>query len=405
MFTKIILVSWSLILVLITAGSCQQETLTATTTTNPVPEKDFLVSAELVGELPQSILKAMADSRGFADIKADIKYDVQVYHVNYLTSYKGQEIKASGLLAIPKNAPGALPILSGHHGTTFEQQDAPTNFPATFTGFELFASAGYVAVIPDFIGYGVSKQIFHPYYDQKHSALAVIDLVKAAKSNAGKNNLKLNDKLFLVGYSEGGYVTMAAQKEIEMHPEHQMKVTAAAAGAGGFDLTGMLSEISTPKAYSRPSYLAFILQSYNKTYSWNRPLSDFFQEPFASRIPGLFNGVASAGTINQSLSTDPAKLFNQRFYATLSLADGEPVLKKALLENTIYTNWTPASPTRIYQGTHDESVFFQNSKTTYDKMKAAGAKDLKFIPIQNGTHSSSIGPMMMDVIPWFKSLK
>jgi hypothetical protein len=50
-------------------------------------------------------------------------------------------------------------------------------------------------------------------------------------------------------------------------------------------------------------------------------------------------------------------------------------------------------------------VFFQNSKTTYDKLKAAGAKDIKFIPIQNGTHSSSIGPMMMDVIPWFKSLQ
>lgn len=404
MFKKKLLASWALVLVLFTGQSCQQESLT-TPATIPVPEKDYLVSAQLVGELPQSILKAMADSRGYADIKSDIKYDVQVYQVTYLTTYKEQEIQASGLLAVPKNAPEALPILSGHHGTTFEQQDAPTNFPATFTGFELFASAGYLTVIPDYIGYGISKQIFHPYYDQKHSALAVIDLVKAAKSYAQKNSLKLNDKLFLVGYSEGGYVTMAAQKEIESHPEHQLKVTAAAAGAGGFDLTGMLSEIAANKPYSKPSYLAFILQSYIKTYSWNRPLSDFFQEPYASQVPILFNGVASAGTINRSLSTDPAKLFNQTFYTNLKKTDGELALKKALVDNTIYTNWTPASPTKIYQGTQDESVFFQNSKTTYEKLKAAGAKDLEFIPIQNGTHSSSIGPMMMSVIPWFKSLK
>jgi alpha-beta hydrolase superfamily lysophospholipase len=404
MFKKIIIASWSLMVLLLAGSGCQQESLN-TVTANPVPEKDYLVSANLVGELPQSILKAMADSKGYADLKADIQYDVQVYHVTYLTSYKGQGIKASGLLALPKNAPEALPILSGHHGTTFEQQDAPTNFPATFTGFELFASAGYVAVIPDFIGYGASKHIFHPYYDQKHSALAVIDLVKAAKSYARKNSVKINDKLFLVGYSEGGYVTMAAQKEIETHPEHKLKVTAAAAGAGGFDLTGMLTEISTPRSYSKPSYLAFILQSYNKTYSWNRPLSDFFQEPYATRIPNLFNGVASAGTINRSLSTDPAKLFNQSFYVNLTKPEEELALKKALVNNTIYTNWTPASSTRIYQGTHDESVFYQNSKITYDKLKAAGAKDLAFIPIQNGTHSSSIGPMMMDVIPWFKSLK
>lgn len=404
MLKKKLFALWSLILVLFTAVSCQQDTI-STTVANPAPQKDSLVSANLVGELPQSILQAMAKSRGYTDLQADIKYDVQVYKVTYLTSYQGREIEASGLIAVPKNVSDALPILSGHHGTTFEQEDAPSNFPATFSGFELFASAGYMAVIPDFIGYGASKHIFHPYYDQKHSALAVIDMVKAAKSYAKQNSIKLNDKLFLVGYSEGGYVTMAAQKEIETHPEHQLKVTAAAAGAGGFDLTGMLSEISSDKPYSKPSYLAFILQSYIRTYNWNRPLTDFFQEPYASQLPGLFNGFTSAGTINRSLSSDPAKLFNQTFYANLKKADGELALKKALVDNTIYTNWTPLSPTKIYQGTHDESVFFQNSKTTYEKLKHAGARDLEFIAIQNGTHSSSIGPMMMQVIPWFKSLK
>ena len=198
---------------------------------------------------------------------------------------------------------------------------------------------------------------------------------------------------------------MAAQKEIETNPDHKLKVTAAAAGAGGFDLTGMLSEISVDKPYAKPSYLAFILQAYNKTYNWNRPLNDFFQEPYASKIPGLFNGVATAGTINSSLSTDPKKLFNQEFYARLKQDDAEVTLKKALVANTIYTNWVPGSPTKIYQGTADESVFYQNSKDTYDHFMAAGAQNLEFIPIKGGTHSSSITPMMMEVIPWFKSFK
>src|SRR5688572_13866421 len=109
MFKKKLIASWGLILVLFTGQSCQQESLTTPTNT-PVPEKDYLVSAQLVGELPQSILKAMADSRGYADIKSDIKYDVQVYQVTYRTTYKEQEIQASGLLAVPKNAPEALPL-------------------------------------------------------------------------------------------------------------------------------------------------------------------------------------------------------------------------------------------------------------------------------------------------------
>ena len=404
-----IIVSWLFLLLLVIGVACKQSEIQEETipvpAPAPAPEKDYLVEAKLLAELPQSILQAMADSEGFPEIKKDIQYDVQVYHVTYLTTYKDQEIKASGLLAVPKNYSGSLPILSGQHGTTFEQQDAPTNFPTVFSGFELFASAGYLTVIPDYIGYGISKDIFHPYYDQKHSALAVIDLVKAAKSYAKKNQVALNDKLFLVGYSEGGYVTMAAQKEIETNPAHGLKVTAAAAGAGGFDLTGMLSEISADKPYSKPSYLAFILQSYNTVYSWNRPLTDFFREPYASQIPGLFNGIATAGTINRSLSTDPKALFNPEFYTTLKKANGESELKKALVQNTIYTDWVPASPTKIYQGTEDQSVFFQNSKATYDKLIAAGAKDLEFIPIPGGTHSSSIEPMFMQVIRWFKSLK
>ena len=383
--------------------SCQHNEIKESTPA-PIQEKDYLVEAKLLAELPQSILQALADSKGFPEIKKDIKTDVQVYHVTYLTTYKNKEIKASGLLALPKNATGTLSILSGHHGTTFEQKQIPTNFPTAFSGFELFASSGYLTVIPDYIGYGVSKDIFHPYYDQKHSALAVIDLVKAAKSFAKKNQVKLNDKLFLVGYSEGGYVTMAAQKEIEQNPKHGLKVTAAAAGAGGFDLTGMLAEISEDKPYSNPSYLAFILQSYNTAYSWNRPLTDFFQEPYASQIPGLFTGSSSAGTINRALTNDPEKLFNPTFYANLKQENGELELKKALIQNSIPTGWVPASPTKIYQGTEDQSVFYQNSKDAYDKLKAAGAKDLEFISIKGGTHSSSLEPMFMGVIPWFQSL-
>jgi len=399
---KNIILSWLLLLALFFNTSCQQEEAKASA---PVIEKDHLVSAKLLTELPMAILQAMADNRGYPGIKADIKNDIQIFNVTYLTTYQGKEIQASGLMCVPKNVTEPMPILSGHHGTTFEQQDAPTNFPTTFSGFELFASAGYLTVIPDFIGYGISKDIFHPYYDQKHSALAVIDLIKAAKSYAGKNKLVLNDKLFLVGYSEGGYVTLAAQKEIETDSSHKLTITASASGAGGYDLGSMLSEVASGKPYPNPSYLAFILQAYNTTNAWNRPLTDLFKEPYASQLPTLFNGITTAGAINRALPKEPEKLFNATFFSNLKKSNGELELKKALVANSIITNWVPASPTKIYQGTDDAVVFYQNSKNTYDKFIAAGAKDLEFIPIQGGTHGSSIEPMLLSVIPWFQSLK
>ncbi|GEO02710.1 hypothetical protein AAE02nite_03740 [Adhaeribacter aerolatus] len=399
---KNIILSWLLLLWLFVSTGCQREEAKAVA---PAPEKDHLVTAKLLTELPQAILQAMADNRGYPGIKNDIKNDIQVYHVTYLTTYQGKEIKASGLMCVPKNVIGAMPVLSGHHGTTFEQQDAPTNFPAAFSGFELFASAGYLTVIPDYIGYGVSKDIFHPYYNQQYSALAVIDLIKAAKSYAKKNALTLNDQLFLVGYSEGGYVTLAAQKEIETNPSHKLTVTASASGAGGYDLADMLAEVKSGKPYPNPSYLAFILQAFNSANGWNRPLTELFKEPYASQMPSLFNGTASAGTINRALPKEPEKLFNAEFFANLKKEDGELTLKKALVDNSIVTNWVPQSPTKIYQGTADAVVFYQNSKNSYDKFVAAGAKNLEFIPIQGGTHGSSIEPMLKSVIPWFQSLK
>ncbi|MGV3588991.1 MAG: alpha/beta hydrolase family protein [Adhaeribacter sp.] len=399
---KNILVSWLLLLWIFISTGCQQEEAKAVA---PIPEKDHLVSAKLVTELPQAILQAMADNRGYPGIKNNIRNDIQVYQVTYLTTYQGKDIQASGLMCVPKNVTGAMPILSGQHGTTFEQQAAPTNFPATFSGFELFASAGYLTVIPDYIGYGASKDIFHPYYNQQYSASAVIDLVKAAQSYAKKNQLQLNDQLFLVGYSEGGYVTLAAQKEIETNPKHNLTVTASASGAGGYDLVDMLAEVKTGKQYPNPSYLAFILQAFNSANGWNRPLTELFKEPYASQMPQLFNGVASAGAINRALPKEPEKLFNEEFFANLKKEDGELIFKKALVDNSIVTNWVPQSPTKIYQGTADAVVFYQNSKNAYDTFIAAGAKNLEFIPIQGGTHGSSIEPMLMAVIPWFQSLK
>ncbi|MDQ3292690.1 MAG: hypothetical protein M3Q05_15495, partial [Bacteroidota bacterium] len=62
------------------------------------------------------------------------------------------------------------------------------------------------------------------------------------------------------------------------------------------------------------------------------------------------------------------------------------------------------SPTRLYHGTADQSVFFQTSQTVYDRFRAAGAPNVELIPIPGGTHSSSMEPMILSVIPWIQSL-
>src|SRR5687768_1537265 len=127
------------------------------------PSKSYFVSATISNELNAETLKTLAKGLGQNDLLEKIKYDVSTYKLVYKTTYNGQPIEASGLIYIPKGLQGKAPLLSLQHGTTFKKNDAPS-VTGEFYGVELFASSGYISFMPDFIGYGASSQIFHPYY-------------------------------------------------------------------------------------------------------------------------------------------------------------------------------------------------------------------------------------------------
>ncbi|WP_266203927.1 alpha/beta fold hydrolase [Pontibacter kalidii] len=393
---------------LLSHTSCEKEATAAApavvetpATEPPVAGEDlYYVSSELLLSVPKEMLQQLATSQGYGTYGPEIAYGISVYKLVYNTTYLGRQIQASGLVCLPQNMSTPAPVISAQHGTNFAHRDAPSNFEG-LSGFELFAAAGYVMLIPDYIGFGASKDILHPYYDQKHSALAVVDMVKAAKTLYKEKEVPVSDKLFLVGYSEGGYVTLAAQKEIETNPVHGLKVTASAAGAGGYDLVEMLSLVRSGKAYSYPAYLAYVLQAYNNTNEWKRPMSDFFQEPYASKMSELFDGSKSGSAINRELAKDPKALFNPAFFAALQDDQQELPLKKALQANSFY-DWVPQSPTRLYHGTADDVVPFSNSKRTYDRFVAGGARQLEFIPIQGKGHGNAFEPMLQSLLPWLQ---
>jgi pimeloyl-ACP methyl ester carboxylesterase len=394
---------WLVLVVVLTSGlaGCRSEEEPQPTVPNG---QELFVSAQQIITLPKAQSQSLATLAGFGAFASQLKYDATYYKFIYKTTYKGQLIQVSGTLGVPLNTPKAPALLSAQHGTMFLQSDSPSNFPSTFTGFELFAGAGFVTVIPDFIGLGVSSNVVQPYYDKPTSAGAVVDMLKAAKYYLQQqNNIAINNNLFLIGYSEGGYVTMAAQQEIETNTQHGLTLTAAAAGAGGYDLNGMLTGVGAASTYVTPSFLALIVNGYNTTYGWNRPMSDFFQAPYAARIPALLDGTKDRPTIDAQLSTSPVVLFTPAFYAALGTSSGEPVLKQKLADNSFGT-WVPRSPTRLYHGTADESVFYQTSVSTFARFQAAGATNVTFTPIPGGTHQTSITPMMADALPWLQSL-
>jgi alpha-beta hydrolase superfamily lysophospholipase len=91
------------------------------------------------------------------------------------------------------------------------------------------------------------------------------------------------------------------------------------------------------------------------------------------------------------------------FYEHLKQSDGEADLKKALAENNV-SGWKTKIPIRLYHGTKDEVIPYQNSEITLENFKAAGSDDVSLTLIENGTHGSTFEPMMKQFIPWFLEL-
>jgi alpha-beta hydrolase superfamily lysophospholipase len=364
--------------------------------------KPMLISATATKETQLDMLRTLAQMADRNEFTKLVRFSVRTYQIVYETQFNGKTVKASGLLYIPIGLDTKAPLLALHHGTTFIKRDAPST-SNSFSGMEYFASAGYITIMPDYLGYGESSNIFHPYYDRKHSAMTVIDMIKSVKELLVKEKIPFNDQLFLAGYSEGGYVAMAVAKELETNPVHALKVTALAAGAGGYDLEEMLRSITAKTYYAYPSYLGFVLLSYNKTYQWNKPLTYFFQPEYAAALKKHMDGKHDGWYLNSRLTTTVTSLLDPVFYKNIK-SGGEHELTEVLKDNSV-SSWKSGIPIRLYHGTNDEVISYKNSEVTKQKLINAGSKQVELIRIEQGSHGSSFLPMLENFVPWFETLR
>lgn len=366
------------------------------------PGRNYLISALPVDSMSLQQLQGLAKLGGQNDMVGLVRHSVTTYKITYKTVYKGKPIDASGLLYIPQELSQPAPLISLHHGTTFVKKNVPSE--GGFSGMEYFAAAGYVAFMPDFIGYGSSADIFHPYYDRKHAASSIIDGLKSVKEFLHAHSIAFNNQLFLAGYSEGGYVTLAAAEEMESNPDHGLLPTAVAAGAGGYDMEQMLQSVTSSRYYTYPAYLAFVLMAYNITNDWNKPLDYFFQEKWSQVLPELMGGKYDGWQINAKLTSEVRALLNPDFYAGLVSDESEPLLKEALRANSI-KGWKTATPIRLYHGTRDEIIPLENSEITLANFRKLGSENVSLTRIPGGTHGGSFLPMLQQFIPWFETIR
>lgn len=359
--------------------SCEKSSIT---------NDSYLVAAEKVNEYTKNEFNTLIDDEfdnSSSAIPLAAQSGIQQYKITYRTKDTfGNDITASGALVIPTEITSPLPLVSYQHGTIFDESQAPSYFKNSSEAFigSFLASSGFIVCMPDYIGYGASKNVSHPYEHANGLAEPSIDLIRAAKEFIVQQTLNWNKKLMMMGYSEGGYATMAMHKSIEKNYPKEFDLQAVSCGAGAYDKTNSLIytlEKSTTKEPAHLSSYIAVLKIYNTLEKLNRPISYYFKSPYATQIE-------SSG-FYISLDKTVAEIVNDEF-KTAVLTKSDKELMAAFARNDIY-DWKPKAVLRLYHGDADTYVPYLNTENAYNAMKKRNG-NVTLYTIPNGTHSSSI---------------
>ncbi|RRB00055.1 lipase family protein [Larkinella rosea] len=377
-------------------------------TDDPKPEPDtYLVSSDEEASLTKTQLAAQIGQQFPAQyqnlVAVLLKYDVKVYKLVYNTKLPdGTATKASGAILVPTSTTTmpAVPMLSQQHGTILSDTDAPSNFgpnsEAAFGG-TLFASIGFIMVCPDYIGYGESKAIPHTYEHRESLATASLDMLRAAKEFVKAKSIKWDNRLFLSGYSEGGFATMSLQKKIEEEFPTEFTLTASSMGAGAYHKSAFMNYIINQKTHGIAAYNRLYLWTmitYNNLYKLNKPMSYYLKEPYATQ--------ATQNGYNVTINTSISDIFTDSFKKAVN--DGTDTgFLNAIKDNDVY-DWKPKTPTYLYHGKSDNLVFFFNTQDAYDAMRKRGATNVEIKPIEGKDHSTAIMDYLLGTYAYFTSI-
>ena len=402
---------WMIIIMALVLQSCRKDDETVPVPLQPVDHlRGEIIGITSMGIYTVEDIQQLLDATG-EDFSFVMYNSVEAFSVKYYTeNEKGDIILASGAMFVPQNT--SIPFIMSIQHSTETKRDlvasvSPENSTEGIIGL-LAASMDYLVLVPDYPGFGAST-CTHPYLHANSIVPSVIDLALVGKKYCTDQEIIFRDDLYLTGFSEGGYVSLLTQKVIEESYQDEFDLIAVAPLSGPYDLKGMFDKIIQEGSYSTPAYVAYVLTAYDKIYGWNS-LESFFRAPYASMMPGLFDGTRSWGEITNALPVTLHELLHPDFnmYYPLPHENNNDFkstgLVSALNENT-QLDWVPKAPVNFFHGDCDDVVFCMNAINAKNAFIANGAQDVQITIIQGGNHASS-GPIeIKGALEWFSDFQ
>lgn len=280
----------------------------------------------------------------------------------------GNPITLSGKVILPAKGPVKRYILVSHY-TIASNREAPSNI---FSLEGLLVKLGYALIIPDYIGYGVTADLIHPYLVMDVTARNVLDMYKAVvpfMKAAGRE--PEHDDIYLMGYSQGGATTMAIQHMIEHHDE-PIKIRRVFAGGGPYDIKYTYDQFVETNFASYPCAVPIMMQGMVVGNKLNLDMRTMMASNIYENLDEWVNSKRyTTSQINALIGTQvTSDLLTPIGMNRQSKEVSE--LYKAMTENSILTySWTPKAPVFMFHSMDDDVVPFENAMRAKSKWKNA----------------------------------
>ena len=383
--------------------ACEQDNDNGTT---PPPEKSYTVTGDV--QLPMSLF-LLGIPEEYAAFKAPLEgaftmreraleqalgKDIQIGFRKMTYTYPSTDVKSEPITLSaaafwlgyfvdgtwndlqPDN------ICLMEHYTITSDAEAPSN---TFA-LEMFITGNTLTIMPDYIGYGVTKELPHPYLNHDVCAINSIDALTSGYDLFDDNilcGMAEDWKLYLAGASQGAANAIAVHKYMDTHPELATEWNFAASNCS----SGPYSPVATIDKYLADGKVAYpvVFPLVVKTMFDSYPeIMGGFTEEMAyaesylaakAEIERMIAGKAhNTAAINQVFidkvkKTVDAELADSEIYLTDILSpamlDKESPICKAfyqcLEKNDLTKGWTPKHPMKLHYSPYDAVVPHENS--------------------------------------------
>jgi pimeloyl-ACP methyl ester carboxylesterase len=325
---------------------------------------------------------------------------VRLYRVTYpsVVPERGNEpIVATGLIAIP-DVPGAsFPMVSYQHGTVYERQQVPSfpdQSPETQLMIAQFAGQGYLLVGADYFGMGVSQEP-EGYMVKGSHQQATYDMIVASRAVLDHMKLASTD-LFLAGWSQGGFVTMALLEKLE---SVGVPVKAAATASAPVDVFVALNGfLNFPRKIDAPWVnTLFILSSFAFENYYGMP--GLARSVLNDDVYDLARKAYEKQPVDPStIPTDLHKLIRAEYFDPQFFAQSA---YGRLVAQTQSYRWVVKTPVRNYYGETDEVISVGLGRLAMSYQQALGNQRVEAISTGDTTHRGTFARATPQWKAWF----